>query len=51
VGFITASLLAGVLAQADIVYPLYLFSAVMMISLAVGLLIGGARLRVLPGRV
>jgi DHA1 family multidrug resistance protein-like MFS transporter len=51
VGFITASLLAGVLAQADIVYPLYVFSAVMVTSLAAGLVIGGSRLRVLPGRV
>jgi MFS family permease len=51
VGFITASLLAGVLAQADIVYPLYVFSAVMVTSLVAGLLIGGPRLRVLPGRV
>jgi MFS family permease len=51
VGFITASLLAGVLAQADIIYPLYVFSAVMVTSLAAGLVIGGSRLRVLPGRV
>jgi DHA1 family multidrug resistance protein-like MFS transporter len=51
VGFITASLLAGVLAQADIVYPLYVFSAVMVTSLVAGLVIGGSRLRVLPGRV
>jgi MFS family permease len=45
VGFITASLVAGVLAGADILYPLYVFSAVMTASLVAGLLIGGERLR------
>lgn len=48
VGFIVASLIAGVLAQADIVYPLYVFSAVLLISLVAGLLIGGPRLRGRP---
>ena len=33
VGFIVASLLAGVLAETDIVYPMYVFSAVLTITL------------------
>jgi MFS family permease len=45
VGFIVASLVAGVLADVNILYPLYVFSAVMTISLVAGLLIGGRRLR------
>jgi MFS family permease len=45
VGFIVASLVAGVLADVDILYPLYVFSAVMTVSLVAGLLIGGRRLR------
>ncbi|MEA2608924.1 MAG: hypothetical protein QOJ75_1167, partial [Chloroflexota bacterium] len=45
VGFIVASLIAGVLAQVDILYPLYVFSAVLTGSLVLGLLIGGQRLR------
>jgi Arabinose efflux permease len=44
VGFITASLIAGVLAAVDILYPLYVFSAVLTVSLVLGLLIGGRRL-------
>ena len=44
VGFIVASLIAGVLASADIVYPIYVFSAVLVTSLVLGLLIGGRRL-------
>jgi MFS family permease len=44
VGFIVASLIAGVLAQQNIVYPMYVFSAVLLTSLVVGLLIGGRRL-------
>jgi len=44
VGFIVASLIAGVLAEKDIVYPFYVFSAVLTVSLVVGLLIGGRRL-------
>ena len=43
-GFIVASLLAGVLAETDIVYPMYVFSAVLTITLVLGLLIGGRRL-------
>jgi MFS family permease len=44
-GFITASLLAGVLAESSITYPFYVFSAVLLGSLVLGLLIGGSRLR------
>ena len=44
-GFITASLLAGVLAESSIYYPFYVFSAVLLGSLVLGLLIGGSRLR------
>ncbi len=44
VGFIVASLIAGVLASANIVYPIYVFSAVLVTSLILGLLIGGRRL-------
>ena len=48
VGFIVASLTAGVLAVSNIVYPLYVFSAVLTTSLVVGLLIGGRRLHGRP---
>lgn len=44
VGFIVASLVAGVLASVDMLYPFYVFSAVMSASLVVGLLIGGRTL-------
>jgi MFS family permease len=47
-GFIVASLVTGALARVDIVYPFYLFSAVIVASLVVGSLIGGARLRGVP---
>ena len=43
-GFIAASLGAGVLAERSILYPFYVFSAVMMVTLVVGLAIGGRRL-------
>ncbi len=43
-GFIAASLAAGVLAERSILYPFYVFSAVMTVSLVVGLAIGGQRL-------
>ncbi len=43
-GFIAASLGTGVLAERNILYPFYVFSAVMMITLVVGLAIGGRRL-------
>ncbi len=42
-GFIVASLVAGVLAAEDITYPFYVFSAVLLVSLVLGLLIGGHR--------
>jgi MFS family permease len=45
IGFIVASLVAGVLAAQDILYPMYVFSAVMLATLIVGLLVGGRRLR------
>jgi MFS family permease len=44
VGFVVASLIAGVLAETDIVYPMYVFSAVLTISLVVGLVVGRGRL-------
>ena len=44
VGFIVASLIAGVLAEASIVYPMYVFSAVLTVTLVVGLVIGRGRL-------
>ena len=44
IGFIVASLVAGVLAGIDILYPLYVFSAVIIASLVLGLAIGGHRL-------
>ena len=50
VGFIVASLVAGVLAGIDILYPLYVFSAVMTASLLAGVLIGGAQLRLQTSR-
>jgi MFS family permease len=44
-GFIAASLVAGVLASVNILYPFYLFSAVMIVALVVGLAIGRHRMR------
>lgn len=43
VGFIVASLGAGVLAEENILYPFYVFSAFILVSLVLGLLIGGSR--------
>ena len=43
-GFIAASLGAGVLAERSILYPFYVFSGVMVIALVVGLAIGRRRL-------
>jgi MFS family permease len=40
VGFILASLLAGYLAEIDIRYPFYLFTAVMLVTAAIALAIG-----------
>lgn len=45
VGFIVASLAAGILAEQNILYPFYVFSAVILVTLGLGLLIGGSRLR------
>lgn len=47
-GFILASLVAGVLAAEDILYPFYLFSAVMVASLVLAVIIGADRLRGRP---
>ena len=43
-GFIAASLGAGVLAERSILYPFYVFSAFMIVCLVIGLVIGGRRL-------
>ncbi len=43
-GFIIASLSAGLLAEQDILYPFYAFSVVMTITLVVAILVGGSRL-------
>jgi MFS family permease len=47
-GFIAASLAAGALASVNILYPFYVMSAVMLITLVVGVIIGGDRLRLRP---
>jgi MFS family permease len=47
-GFIVASLVAGWLAAANILYPFYVFAAVMVTSLVLGLIVGGQRLRARP---
>jgi MFS family permease len=44
VGFIVASLSAGVLAARDITYPFYVFSAFLLTTLSVGLVVGRGRL-------
>ena len=44
VGFIAASLIAGVLAARDITYPFYVFSAFLFTTLVVGLIVGRGRL-------
>ncbi len=46
VGFIVASLIAGDLAPTDIVYPMYVFAAVLAVTLVLGLLVGEAGCRV-----
>ncbi|CAN5500335.1 tetracycline resistance MFS efflux pump [soil metagenome] len=48
-GFIAASLVSGVLAAQNILYPFYLFSAVMLVTLLIGLAIGRDRLRSTDG--
>ena len=50
VGFVVASLIAGYLAEIDIRLPFWVFSAVMLVSLAGGLLVGG-RFLVQGGRL
>ena len=50
-GFIAASLAAGVLAERSILYPFYVFSALMTLSLVIGLAIGGRRLTGRPPAV
>lgn len=45
VGFIVASLVAGVLAAEDILYPFYVFSGLLTATLIVGVVIGGRGLR------
>jgi DHA1 family multidrug resistance protein-like MFS transporter len=47
-GFIVASLAAGVLAERSIVYPFYVFSSLMTITLLIGLAVGGRRLNAKP---
>ncbi len=43
-GFIVASLVAGVLAEANILYPFYVFAVLILVALVAGLAIGGSRL-------
>jgi MFS family permease len=43
-GFIVASVTAGILAERNILFPFYAFSAVMLVSLVVALAVGGGRL-------
>jgi DHA1 family multidrug resistance protein-like MFS transporter len=50
VGFVVASLSAGVLAENDIRLPFFVFSAVMLITLVAGLAIGGRSLGGVGGR-
>ena len=47
-GFIAASLAAGALASVDILYPFYVMSAVMLLTLVIGVAIGRDRLRLRP---
>jgi len=50
VGFIVASLIAGVLAKTNIVYPMYVFTVVLTVTLIVGLIVGRGRLNGVGGR-
>jgi MFS family permease len=43
-GFIIASVTTGILAEHSVLYPFYTFSAVMMVSLVLAVVIGGSRL-------
>jgi DHA1 family multidrug resistance protein-like MFS transporter len=47
-GFIVASVTAGILAERNILFPFYAFSAVMMVSLLIAVVVGGPALH---GRV
>lgn len=47
-GFIMASLATGFLAEADILYPFYVFVAVILVCLVVALVVGGDRLDLRP---
>jgi len=49
VGFIVASLIAGVLAKTNIVYPMYVFTVVLTLTLIVGLIVGRGRLNGVGG--
>jgi MFS transporter, DHA1 family, tetracycline resistance protein len=44
IGFVIASLVTGAIAEADIRLPFYVFAAVMFVSLALGLAVGGRAL-------
>ncbi len=48
-GFVVASLITGVLADADIRLPFYVFAGFMFVSLAAGLAVGGGALRRVGG--
>jgi DHA1 family multidrug resistance protein-like MFS transporter len=50
IGFVVASLVAGVLAQYDIRLPFWFFSAVMVVCLGTGLLVAGKSLFTFSGR-
>lgn len=50
IGFIISSLVAGRLAALDLRYPYWTFAAVMVVTLVVGLVIGGPELRSLGRR-
>lgn len=50
VGFVVASLTAGVLAEQDIRLPFFEFAAVMLVSLVLGLVVGGRALGAVGGR-
>ncbi|HET9522398.1 MAG TPA: hypothetical protein VFO73_15225, partial [Candidatus Limnocylindrales bacterium] len=50
VGFVVASLSAGFLAENDIRLPFFVFSAVMLITLIAGIIVGGRALGRVGGR-
>ena len=47
-GFIVASVTTGILAEQSILLPFYTFSGVMLVTLVVGVLVGGSRLQGRP---